>query len=656
MQTLLSQFAFCTLLLPLLSGLTIGLFFRQERAAMQMAIAAMLLSFICALGAAILFFAYGVTAESYVLFQWLELADFNCEMGIWLDGLSVVMMLMIATVSLLVHIYSAAYMEDDTGLIRFFSLISLFTFAMLQLVMTNNMVGLFFGWEGVSLFSYLLIGFYYAKDTAAHANIKAFLMNRFGDLAFSLGIVLIILHVGSPQYQDVFSRLPGLADVTVELYGFGTQSVSVLVGFLFFIGAMTKSAQMPLHMWLPDSMEAPTPVSALIHAATMVTAGVFLLCRFSALMVSSAFLMNCIAFIGASGALWLGVLALCENDIKRIIAYSTLSQLGYMVLAVGVGAFQLAIFHLLLHALYKALLFLAAGSVIHALAHEQDIRRMGGLGRLMPITTGCFLVGALSLSGIPPFSGFYSKDLILLAVAKQSVHLGLGGYIYGCALAGFFVTPLYIFRAYWVVFFGQPRYVTRMPVYESPLAMTGPLAALAFLSFAVGFIVLVFFAGQQSRLFYEFSQVSAPLVPVQSAIQYVVEHGVVGHAIFSLGLYLALLGIAASWLYFTYRASYQGAFVMAPKWLNWVLLNGYGFNWVLEKIVVPMYSLVTYGCNRFGEQVLIHGVYEKCIALGVRSFSFAASRFQPSYLNRYFAIMGMAVVMMILISSFGSAV
>ena len=283
---------------------------------MRVAVTAMLLSFICALGVSILFFAYGVTTESYVLFQWLELADFNCEMGIWLDGLSVVMMLMIVTVSLLVHIYSAAYMEDDTGLTRFFSLISLFTFAMLQLVMTNNMVGLFFGWEGVSLFSYLLIGFYYAKDTAAHANVKAFLMNRFGDLAFSLGIVLIILHVGSPQYQDIFSRLSGLADVTVQLYVFGAQPVSVIVGFLLFIGAMTKSAQIPLHMWLPDSMEAPTPVSALIHAATMVTAGVFLLCRFSALMVSSSILMNCIAFIGSSGALWLGILALYENDIK----------------------------------------------------------------------------------------------------------------------------------------------------------------------------------------------------------------------------------------------------------------------------------------------------------------------------------------------------
>ena len=294
--------------------------------------------------------------------------------------------------------------------------------------------------------------------------------------------------------------------------------------------------------------------------------------------------------------------------------------------------------------------------MIHALAHEQDIRRMGGLGRLMPITAGCFLVGALSLSGIPPFSGFYSKDLILFAVAEQSVHLALGGYIYGCALVGFFVTPLYIFRAYWVVFFGEPRYVTRMPVYESPLTMTGPLAALAFLSFAVGFIVLVFFAGQQSRLFYEFSQVSAPLVPVQTAIQYVVKHGVVVHAIFSLGLYLALLGISVSWLYFTYRSSYPSAFLMAPKWLSWLMYNGYGFNWILEKIIVPMYSLVTYGCYRFGEQVFIHGVYEKCIALGIRSFSNVASRFQPSYLNRYVAIMGTAVMIMILISIFGSAV
>ena len=645
MQAFLPYTVLLSLLLPLFSGVSSGLFCQREITAVRISVGVMLLSTLAALVSLVLFYLGNAAFHDVFLFSWITIGDFSCDMGLWIDGLSVVMLFMVSLISVLVHWYSIAYMQDDSGFIRFFSLISLFTFAMMQLVMTNNLLGLFFGWEGVSLFSYLLIGFHFAKDSASAANLKAFLMNRFGDMAFCLGIALLIVSVGSPQYRELFSRMPDLLPETLLIPGLGVVSTVFLTGLLLFIGAMTKSAQMPLHMWLPDSMEGPTPVSALIHAATMVTAGVFLLCRFADLIVLSPILMNCIAFVGASGALWLGILALFEFDIKRIIAYSTLSQLGYMTLAVGVGAFNLAIFHLLLHAIYKALLFLAAGSVIHALAHQQDIRQMGGLWSKMPITAICFLLGALSLSGIPPFSGFYSKDLILFAAAKQAVSYQAGWYIYGCALLGFLITPLYIFRVFWVVFLGRPRYVTRSPVYESPMQIVGPLMILGVLCLLSGYVLLPFFAGASP--FFQFPLLSPALQPLQQKVIDVVAHGLFLHAIFGLGLYFALLGIIVSWLRYStphYASQWMTTHVW---WLSWPFVNRYGFDWCLENIIVPFFRVSASACSQYGEQVMIDQTIESRVAGRIQVISHWFSRIQTSYLNRYFAVMSLAIMIMI---------
>lgn len=645
MQAYLPYTVLLSLLSPLLSGVYIGLFCQREVIAARVGVGAMLLSVIAAFVSLFLFYTGSAVFYEVLLFSWITVGDFSCDMGLWIDGLSMVMLLMVSFISMLVHWYSTAYMQDDSGFIRFFSLISLFTFAMLQLVMTNNLLGLFFGWEGVSLFSYLLIGFHFAKDAASAANLKAFLMNRFGDMAFCLGIALLIVSVGSPQYRELFIRMPELALDTLLIPGLGVISTVFLTGLLLFIGAMTKSAQMPLHMWLPDSMEGPTPVSALIHAATMVTAGVFLLCRFSDLIVLSPVLMNCIAFVGASGALWLGILALFEFDIKRVIAYSTLSQLGYMTLAVGVGVFNLAIFHLLLHAIYKALLFLAAGSVIHALGHQQDIRQMGGIWSKMPITTLCFLIGALSLSGIPPFSGFYSKDLILFATAKQAVSFQAGWYIYGCALLGFLITPLYIFRVFWIVFLGSPRYVTRTPVYESSMQIVIPLMALGVLSLVSGFILLPYFSGESP--FFQFPLLAPVLKPLQQIVIDVVAHGLILHAVFGFGLYFALLGIIVSWVRYSdpnYVSQWMNTHVW---WLSWPFVNRYGFDWFLDHIMTPYFRAGASVCYRYGEQVMIDQTIEDRVAGRIQRLSHWFSRRQTSYLNRYFAVMSVAIMIMI---------
>ena len=649
-QLYLPPMVMFSLLLPLVSGVLTGLFCQRESTATRIGVTAMLISSVASLLSLVLFFSGDNSFYDVSLFSWIAIGDFNCEMGLWIDGLSIVMMFMVSSISFLVHWYSSAYMQDDSGYIRFFSLISLFTFAMLQLVMTNNLLGLFFGWEGVSLFSYLLIGFHYAKDSAATANLKAFLINRFGDISFCLGIALLILSVGSFQYNELFNRMSDIAQDTTFIPGIGSVHRVFLIGLLLFIGAMTKSAQMPLHIWLPDSMEGPTPVSALIHAATMVTAGVFLLCRFADLIVLTPVLMNCIAFIGASSALWLGIIALFEFDIKRVIAYSTLSQLGYMILAVGVGVFNIAIFHLLLHAVYKALLFLAAGSVIHALAHQQDIRQMGGLWTKMPITAICFLVGALSLSGIPPFSGFYSKDLILLATAKQMGSFHLGWYIYGCALLGFLVTPLYIFRVFWVVFLGAPRYVTRTPVYESPLQMLGPLLILSVLSLVAGYCFLPFFAGESS--FFQFPALSSSLQPLQQKIVDVVNHGLFYHAVFGLGIYLAFLGVLVSWLRY-HSPNYSSQWTTTHTWwLSWPFVNRYGFDWCLEKVITPLFIAGSMAFYRYGEQA-VNQTVEYQVAGRIQRLSNWFSRQQTSYLNRYFAVMSLAIVLMLAASFIG---
>ena len=413
------------------------------------------------------------------IYTWMQIGGLNISVGFLVDNLTSVMLVVVSFVSLMVHIYTIGYMHDDKGYTKFFSYISLFTFAMFTLVISNNFMQLFFGWEAVGLVSYLLIGFWYKKDSAIYANLKAFLVNRVGDFGFLLGIALVLHYAGSLDYAAVFDQSENLANQQIELFNGVGWSLVTVICICLFVGAMGKSAQFPLHVWLPDSMEGPTPISALIHAATMVTAGIFMVARMSPLFEYSEAALSFVLVIGSITALFMGLLGLVQNDIKRVVAYSTLSQLGYMTVALGASAYSVAIFHLGTHAFFKALLFLAAGSVIIAMHHEQDMRRMGGLRRLMPITYITSVVGSLALAGIPPFAGFFSKDAIIEAVRHSEIPGA--GFAYVAVLVGVLVTAFYSFRLIFMTFHGPSRVDehTRSHLHESPWVVTLPLVLLA---------------------------------------------------------------------------------------------------------------------------------------------------------------------------------
>ncbi|MCK4863996.1 MAG: NADH-quinone oxidoreductase subunit L, partial [Gammaproteobacteria bacterium] len=389
------------------------------------------------------------------IYTWMVVDGLRLEVGFLVDELTSMMMVVVTFVSLMVHVYTVGYMKEDPGYQRFFSYISLFTFSMLMLIMANNFMQLFFGWEAVGLVSYLLIGFWYTRDTAIYANMKAFLVNRVGDFGFLLGIAGVLMYFGSLDYATVFAGVGDVKDLTMEIFPGHEWSVMTVICISLFIGAMGKSAQVPLHVWLPDSMEGPTPISALIHAATMVTAGIFMVTRMSPLFEFSETALSFILVIGAITALFMGFLGLVQNDIKRVVAYSTLSQLGYMTVALGASAYAAGVFHLMTHAFFKALLFLGAGSVIIAMHHEQDMRKMGGLRKYMPITWITSLIGSLALIGTPFFAGFYSKDSIIEAVGHSTI--AGSGFAYFAVLAGVFITALYSFRMYFLVFHGKER-------------------------------------------------------------------------------------------------------------------------------------------------------------------------------------------------------
>src|SRR3569623_1180972 len=398
----------------------------------------------------------GNPAYNGAVYTWMVSDGVRFEIGFLMDRLTALMILVVTFVSLMVHIYTIGYMRDDPGYQRFFSYISLFTFSMLMLEMANNFKQLFFGWEAVGLVSYLLIGFWYKRESAIYANLKAFLVNRVGDVGFLLGIAAVLVYFNSLDYADVFAAAPQLAGVTVRIFAADEWNVMTVICILLFIGAMGKSAQVPLHVWLPDSMEGPTPISALIHAATMVTAGIFMVARMSPLYELSETALSFVMIIGAITALFMGFLGIIQNDIKRVVAYSPLSQLGYMTVALGASAYAAGIFHLMTHAFFKALLFLAAGSVIIALHYEQDIRKMGGLKKYMPVTYWCMLIGSLALIGFPGFSGFFSKDAIIEAVHASTLP-GHGIAVFAVT-AGVFVTAFYSFRMFFLVFHGKERY------------------------------------------------------------------------------------------------------------------------------------------------------------------------------------------------------
>jgi len=481
------------------------------------------------------------------LYTWATGGDvlpYAFHIGFLIDSLTAVMMVIVTFVSFLVHIYSIGYMSDDDGYQRFFSYISLFTFMMLMLVTANNFLQLFFGWEGVGLVSYLLIGFWYHKESAIQGSLKAFLVNRVGDFGFLLGIGLVLATAGSLDYQTVFHAAGQMANQQITLFSGHAWSAVTVTCLLLFVGAMGKSAQVPLHVWLPESMEGPTPISALIHAATMVTAGVFMVARISPLMELSDTALTVILVIGGTGALFTGILALVMNDVKRVVAYSTLSQLGYMMVAMGASAYSAGIFHLLTHACFKALLFLGAGSVIIGMHHEQDMRKMGGLWRKMPVTYVTFVIGSLALCAVPPFAGLFSKDTIIEAAGLST--LPGASYAYWCVLLGALVTALYTFRALFLVFHGQPRMdkKTWSHVHESPWVVWLPLVLLAIPSIFLGYVLY------RPMLF-------ADPALLSNAIKVLPAHNVLGalahevsspfvalqHAVFSPVFWLTLLGI-----------------------------------------------------------------------------------------------------------------
>ncbi|MEM7610878.1 MAG: NADH-quinone oxidoreductase subunit L [Pseudomonadota bacterium] len=478
-------------LAPLVAAIIAGLFGRQIGRTLShlLTIAGVGLAFVLSVKV-FLHVGGGGAAENYSVYTWAVTDGLRMEIGFLVDRLTAMMMVVVTFVSLMVHIYTIGYMKDDPGYQRFFSYISLFTFAMLMLVMSNNFLQLFFAWEAVGLVSYLLIGFWYKKPTAIFANLKAFLVNRVGDFGFLLGIAGIVALTGSLDYQAVFIAAPAIAEQTIEVFSGTPWNAMTVICILLFIGAMGKSAQAPLHVWLPDSMEGPTPISALIHAATMVTAGIFMVARMSPLFELSQTALAFVLVIGAVTAFFMGLLGIVQNDIKRVVAYSTLSQLGYMTVALGASAYAAGVFHLMTHAFFKALLFLAAGSVIIAMHHEQDIRKMGGLRKYLPITYWTSLIGSLALIGFPFTSGFFSKDALIEAVG-EAAHLQHGfayTLAYWSVLAGVFVTALYSFRMFFLVFHGEPRMDdhTREHLKESPLVVTVPLILLAIPSAVIG--------------------------------------------------------------------------------------------------------------------------------------------------------------------------
>ena len=546
----------------------------------------------------------GLATYNGTVYTWLVSDGLTMDVGFLIDRLSALMMVVVTFVSLMVHIYTIGYMHDDDGYQRFFSYISLFTFSMLMLVMSNNFVQLFFGWEAVGVVSYLLIGFWYTRPTAIFANLKAFLVNRVGDFGFVLGIAAVLRYTGSVDYATVFAHADQIAAAQIHISSTIVWPAITFTCICLFIGAMGKSAQVPLHVWLPDSMEGPTPISALIHAATMVTAGIFMVARMSPLFELSETALSTVLIIGSTTAFFMGLLGIVSNDIKRVIAYSTLSQLGYMTVALGVSAYGAGIFHLMTHAFFKALLFLAAGSVIMAMHHEQDMRKMGGLKKYMPITYWTCLVGALALIGFPGTSGFFSKDVLIDAV--HASHRAGSGYAYVCVLTGVFITALYTFRMFFMTFHGKERMDqhTQEHLHESPWVVTVPLVLLAIPSALIGWFTV------QPVLFGGYFNGAIHVLPANDVLGSVGEdfHGAgdfLAHAFMSLPLLFAGLGVLAAWWFFLKRPDLADAAERRFKWLHSILVNKYGFDWFYESVLVAGARLLGGGLWRFGDQIVI---------------------------------------------------
>jgi NADH-quinone oxidoreductase subunit L len=589
------------------------------------------------------------------LYTWMVVGDLKMEIGFLVDGLTAMMMCVVTFVSLMVHLYTIGYMEEDVGYNRFFSYISLFTFSMLMLVMSNNMLQLFFGWEAVGLVSYLLIGFWFNKPTAIFANMKAFLVNRVGDFGFILGIGLIAAYAGTLNYAEAFSKADHLA--TLSLPGTDWMLITVIC-ICLFIGAMGKSAQFPLHVWLPDSMEGPTPISALIHAATMVTAGIFMVARMSPLFELSDTALSFILVIGSITALFMGFLGIIQNDIKRVVAYSTLSQLGYMTVALGASAYSVAVFHLMTHAFFKALLFLAAGSVIMGVHHNQDIRWMGGLRKYMPITWITSLLGSLALIGTPLFSGFYSKDSIIEAVMES--HLPGAGFAKFAVLAGVFVTAFYSFRMYFLVFHGKERFNqnpdahhghgddhghhdTHHSPHESPWVVTIPLILLAIPSVVIGYMTIA------PMLYGDFFKdsifVNSALHPAMKELEHAF-HGPMQmaiHALTTLPLWLAVSGVVLAYVFYMLKPSWPAAIKASFLPVFNLLENKYYLDWFNENILARGARALGTGLWRGGDQAIIDGALVNGSWKLVGRISGLVRQVQTGYLYHYALVMILGV-------------
>ena len=596
------------------------------------------------------------------VYTWLTMGGTDFSVGFLVDSLTAMMMVVVTSVSLMVHIYTIGYMKDEeVGYQRFFSYISLFTFSMLMLIMSNNFIQLFFGWEAVGLVSYLLIGFYFKRDSAIFANLKAFLVNRVGDFGFVLGIGLVLAYFGgSLRYADVFAYLPNVQNVPF----LGTDLITVTC-LLLFVGAMGKSAQFPLHVWLPDSMEGPTPISALIHAATMVTAGLFMVSRMSPMYELSTTALSVIMIIGAITALFMGFLGTIQNDIKRVIAYSTLSQLGYMTVALGVSAYSVAMFHVMTHAFFKALLFLAAGSVIIGMHHDQDMRNMGGLRKYMPITWLTMLIGNLSLIGTPFFSGFYSKDSIIEAV-KMS-HLPGSGFAYFAVLASVFVTAFYAFRQYFIVFHGKERWrevghdhhahghddghhhglLPDQNPHESPLVVTLPLMLLAIPSVIIGYLTI------QPMLYGDFFKdvifVDAAAHPVmhEMAQEFHGAMAMVTHSITSPVLYLAIGGVAAAWFLYCAAPQLPAKIQAACKPIYRLLENKYYLDAIYFAVFARGARVLGNLFWKVGDTMIIDNGIVNGAARAVGSIAAQVRKMQTGFVYTYAATMVFGLLVMI---------
>ncbi len=571
--------------------------------------------------------------SSIDIYNWFVVGDFAFKIGFLIDPLTVTMMTVVTFVSLMVHIYTIGYMHDDPGYQRFFSYISLFTFSMLMLVMANNFLQLFFGWEAVGLVSYLLIGFWYTKESAIFANLKAFLVNRVGDFGFLLGIAAILAVFNSLDYQTVFDQAATVTEQTFSISENIHWPVMTVICLLLFVGAMGKSAQVPLHVWLPDSMEGPTPISALIHAATMVTAGIFMVARMSPLFELSDTTLSVILVIGALTAFFMGLVGIVQNDIKRVVAYSTLSQLGYMTVALGASAYSIAIFHLFTHAFFKALLFLAAGSVIVALHHEQDMRNMGGLRKHMPITYWTALIGALALIGFPGFSGFFSKDAIIEAVN----HSDLPGaqFAYVLVLAGVFVTAFYTFRMLFMTFHGESRMDshTEQHVKESPKVITVPLILLAIPSVVAGLFIGQFVFGgyfANSIFISDSHRAIAEMQYHYHGVWSFVLHGLQGKVV-----WLALAGVICAWWMYLQQPQLAEKLKQKLSVLYKVLLHKYGFDEFYQMFFATGTRKMGSFCDSFGDRLLIDGLVVNGSAKFVNWFSARARKIQTGHLYDY---------------------